>query len=138
MVSYKSGRKENFDCIIVSLLVTAALYFLNSMVQQILEHVITAVPASGLQVLPMATVLAQNLVKSSCIEFLSKLCSIIASEVPGAQKDLDVLSWKELSLIPVTEEIFRPSKDTDTPEDLQYSCSIPLSYFIQIPNTLFK
>ena len=151
MVAYKGGRKENFDCIIVSFLVTAALYFLNSMVQQILEHVITAVPASGLQVLPMATVLAQNLVKSSCssvheakesgltaIEFLSKLCSIIASEVPGAQKDLDVLSWKELSLIPVTEEIFRPSKDTDTPEDLQYSCSIPLSYFIQIPNTLFK
>ena len=92
------------------------------MVQQILEHVITAVPASGLQVLPMAKVLAQNLVQGSCsseceakesgltaIEFLSKLCSIIASEVPGAKK----LPWKELSLIPVTEEIFRPSKDTD-------------------------
>ena len=96
------------------------------MVQQILEHVITAVPASGLQVLPMAKVLAQNLVQGSCsseceakesgltaIEFLSKLCSIIASEVPGAKKDLDKLPWKELSLIPVTEEIFRPSKDTD-------------------------
>ena len=97
------------------------------MVQQILKHVITAVPASGLQVLPMATVLAQNLIKGSCsseheakesglaaVEFLSKLCSIIASEVPGAQKDLDKLPWKELSLIPVTEEIFRPSKDTGT------------------------
>ena len=107
-------------------LVTAALYFLNSMVRQILEHVITVVPASGLQVLPMAKVLVQNLVQGSCsseceakesgltvIEFLSKLCSIIASEVPGAKKDLDKLSWKELSLIPVTEEIFRPSKDTD-------------------------
>lgn len=126
LVAYKSGRKESFDCIIVSFLVTATLYFLNSMVQQILEHVITAVPASGLQVLPMAKVLAQNLVQGSCssereakesgltaIEFLSKLCSIIASEVPGAKKDLDKLPWKELSLIPVTEEIFRPSKDTD-------------------------
>ena len=126
LVAYKSGRKESFDCIIVSFLVTATLYFLNSMVQQILEHVITAVPASGLQLLPMATVLAQNLVQGSCssereakesgltaIEFLSKLCLIIASEVPGAKKDLDKLPWKELSLIPVTEEIFRPSKDTD-------------------------
>ena len=102
------------------------------MVQQILEHVTTAVPASSLQVLPMATVLAQNLIKGSCsseheakesgltaVEFLSKLCSIIASEVPGAQKDLDKLPWKELSLIPVTEEIFRPSKDTGTSEDFQ-------------------
>ena len=119
LVAYKCGRK-------VSFLVTASLYFLNSMVQQILEHVISAVPASGLQVLPMAKVLAQNLVQGSCssereakesglaaIEFLSKLCSIIASEVPGAKKDLDKLPWKELSLIPVTEEIFRPSKHTD-------------------------
>lgn len=101
--------------------------FLNSMVQQILEHVITAVPASGLQVLPMATDLAHNLVKGSgssereakesghsAIAFLSKMCSIIASEVPGAQKDVDKLPWKELSLIPVTEEIFRPSKYTHT------------------------
>ena len=93
--------------------------FLNSMVQQILEHVITAVPASGLQVLPMATDLAHNLVRDSgSIEreatFLSKMRSIIASEEPGAQKDLDKLPWKELSLIPVTEEIFRPSKYTHT------------------------
>ncbi|CAH3144169.1 unnamed protein product, partial [Porites lobata] len=100
-----------------------------SMVQQILEHVITAVPASGLQVLPMEKVLAQNLVQGSCsseceakesgltaIEFLSKLCSLTASEVPGAKKDLDKLPWKELSLIPVTEEIFRPSlKTSDLP-----------------------
>lgn len=113
--------------------------FLNSMVQQILEHVITAVPASGLQVLPMATDLAHNLVRDSgssereakesghsAIAFLSKMCSIIASEVPGAQKDVDKLPWKELSLIPVTEEIFRPSKYTHTlgaPMELSISSS---------------
>ena len=92
------------------------------MVQKILEHVITAVPASGLQVLQMATPLAQNLVKSSndlekakanghsAIEFLSKLSSIIASEVPGARKDIEALPWKELPLIPDVKEIHKPSK----------------------------
>ena len=97
------------------------LYYFNSMIQKILEHVITAVPASGLQVLPMATLLAQNLVKGSselekakdnglsAIEFLSKLLSILASEVPGARKDVETLPWKELPLIPVAQEIRKPS-----------------------------
>ena len=68
------------------------LFIYHSILQKILEHVITAVPASGLQVLQMATDLAHNLVMGSneleakesghsAIEFLSKLCSIIASKV---------------------------------------------------------
>ena len=108
------GYLEPLVCIIF-------LYYFNSMIQKILEHVITAVPASGLQVLPMATLLTQNLVKGSsdlekakdnglsAIEFLSKLLSILASEVPGARKDVETLPWKELPLIPVAQEICKPS-----------------------------
>ena len=36
------------------------------MVQSILEHVVSAIPASGPKVLPMAKVLSQNLVNGSC------------------------------------------------------------------------
>ena len=93
-----------------------------SLVQKILEHVITVVPEAGLQVLPMATVLACNLVKASsdfeaakengqsAVVFIAKLSKIIAAEfkVPGASKDLK--SWKDLPLIPVKEEIKKPSE----------------------------
>ena len=68
------------------------LFIYHSILQKILEHVITAVPASGPQVLQMGKDLAHNLVMGSneleakesghsAIEFLSKLCSIIASKV---------------------------------------------------------
>ena len=92
------------------------------MVQKILEHVITVIPASALQVMPMARVLADNLVKrstdlqtakdngQSAVDFLVKLSTIIASEVPGARQDVTGLPWKELPLIPVAEEIKKPSE----------------------------
>lgn len=69
----------------------------------------------------MATALAHNLLKSSsdveekdknghsAIDFLSKLSSVLASEVPGARRDVESLPWKKLPLIPVTEEIHKPS-----------------------------
>lgn len=92
------------------------------MVQKILEHVITVSPASGLQVLPMATALAHKLVKTSsdlqaalhngqsAVNFLAKLLRITASNAPGACKDIKDLPWKELPLIPMAEEIKKPSK----------------------------
>ena len=92
------------------------------MVQRILEHVISAIPASGPRVLPMAKVLAYHLVNSSCdletakengrsaVDFLANLSLIIASEVPGACEELQALQWKDLPLIPVVKEIHEPSK----------------------------
>ena len=92
------------------------------MVQKILKHVITVIPASGLQVMPMATVLAHNLVERSAdlqtakdngrsaVDFLVKLSTIVASEVPGARQDITELPWKELPLIPVADEIKKPSE----------------------------
>ena len=77
---------------VFTILLCIFLFIYHSILQKILEHVITAVPASGLQVLQMATDLAHNLVMGSneveakesglsAIEFLSKLCSIIASKL---------------------------------------------------------
>ena len=92
------------------------------MVQSILEHVVSAIPAAGPKVLPMAKVLSKNLVNGSCdlqtakqngqsaIDFLSKLSSIIALNVPAAVEDLQSLQWKDLPLIPVVDEIRKPSK----------------------------
>ena len=83
---------------------------------------VSAVPASGPKVLPLAKVLSQNLVDGSCdlqtakrngqsiIGFLSKLSSIIALNVPEALEDLQSLQWKDLPLIPVVDEIHKPSK----------------------------
>ena len=73
---------------VFTILLCIFLFIYHSILQKILEHVITA----GLQVLQMATDLAHNLVMGSneleakesghsAIEFLSKLCSIIASKV---------------------------------------------------------
>ena len=92
------------------------------MIQRILEHVITALPAAGPRVLPMAKALAYKLVDGSCdlqaakengrsaIDFLAKLSSVIASEVPQAREELQALQWKDLPLIPVVKEIHEPSK----------------------------
>jgi len=92
------------------------------LLQKILEHVITVIPASGFQVLPMAKVLAHNLVKGSselqtakengqsAVDFLANLSSNIASAVPGAHADLKELPWRKLPLIPVSEEIKKPRK----------------------------
>ena len=92
------------------------------MIQRVLEHVVSAIPASGPKVLPMAKVLSQNLVSGSrdlqtakengqsVIDFLSKLSSIIALNVPEASEDLQSLQWKDLPLIPVVDEIHKPSK----------------------------
>ena len=97
------------------------------MAQKVLEHVISVVPASGLLVFPMAAMLAHNQIQGSsdlqsardngklAIEFLAKLSMIIATEVPGARKDLEVLPWKELPLIPHVDEIKQPSKCYNTP-----------------------
>ena len=92
------------------------------MIQSVLEHVVSAIPAAGPKVLPMAKVLSQNLVNGSrdlqtakengqsVIDFLSKLSSIIALNVPEASEDLQSLQWKDLPLIPVVDEIHKPSK----------------------------
>lgn len=81
------------------------------MLQNILEHVLTVSPASGRRVLPMAKVLASSLVKNSsgqsAIDFMEKLSLTIAIEVPGVHTDLEALSWRELPLLPVSEEIQR-------------------------------
>ncbi len=70
----------------------------------------------------MAKVLAHKLVNGSvdlqtakengqsAVEFLAKLSSVIALEVPGAREKLQSLQWKDLPLIPVVEEIHEPSK----------------------------
>ena len=91
-----------------------------------MEHVIRVSPESGPKLLPMATDLAHNLVRNSsdeetsaedlhtgchsAIEFLAKLSSIIAVEVPGACEDLTALQWRDLPLIPVTTELHEASK----------------------------
>ena len=92
------------------------------MVQSILEHVVSVIPGAGPKVLPMAKVLAQNLVNGShdlqtakqngqsAIGFLSNLSSIIALNVPEALENLQSLPWKDLPLIPVVDEIHKPSK----------------------------
>ena len=92
------------------------------MVQSILEHVVSVIPAAGPKVLPMAKALSQNLVNGSCdlqtakqngqsaIGFLAKLSSIIALNVPEALENLQSLQWKDLPLIPVVDEIHKPSK----------------------------
>jgi len=83
-------------------------------------------PESGPKILPMATVLAHNLVHNSsdeetaaedlhtgchsAIEFLAKLSSIIAIEVPGAREDLTSLQWRDLPSIPATSELHEASK----------------------------
>ena len=97
-----------------------------SLLQKILEHVITIIPASGLQVLPVAKVLADKLVTGSndlqtakengqlATNFLAKLSLIVASAMPGAREDLKELPWRELPLIPVAEEIKKPSKNMCT------------------------
>ena len=97
-----------------------------SLLQKILEHVITIIPASGLQVLPVAKVLADKLVTGSndlqtakengqlATNFLAKLSLIVASAMPGAREDLKELPWRELPLIPVAEEIKKPSKNVYT------------------------
>lgn len=83
-------------------------------------------PENGPTLLPMATDLAHSLVRNSpddktaaedlhtechsAIEFLAKLSSIIAVEVPGAREDITALQWRELPLIPVTTELHEASK----------------------------
>ena len=93
-----------------------------SLVQQILEHVVTAIPAAGPHVLPLAKVLMDKLVDNSsdletakkngraAIVFLTKLSSIIALEVPQGREEVQALQWKDLPLIPVGKEIHEPSK----------------------------
>ena len=93
-----------------------------SLAQRILEHVITAFPAAGPHVLPMAKVLVYKLVDNSsdletakengraAIDFLTKLSSIIALEVPQGREEVQALQWKDLPLIPVVKEIHEPSK----------------------------
>ncbi|PFX18911.1 Helicase required for RNAi-mediated heterochromatin assembly 1 [Stylophora pistillata] len=96
-----------------------------SLVQRILEHVITAFPAAGPHVLPMAKALMYKLVDNStnfetaiengraAIDFITKLSSIIALEVPQGSEDIQALQWKDLPLIPVVEEIREPRLKTD-------------------------
>lgn len=95
-------------------------------VQTVLEHVLRVSPENGPRLLPMATDLARNLVRNSsdeetaaedlhtgcysAIEFLAKLSSIIAVEVPGVRRDLTALQWQDLPLIPVTTELHEASK----------------------------
>ena len=93
-----------------------------SLVQRILEHVVTAIPAAGPHVLPLAKVLMDKLVDNSsdldtakkngraAIVFLTKLSSIIALEVPQGREEVQALQWKDLPLIPVGKEIHEPSK----------------------------
>lgn len=74
----------------------------------------------------MAMDLAHSLVHQSCdvgttaedlhtgchsaVEFLGKLSSIIAVEVPGAREDLKALHWRKRPLIPVKGELHEVSK----------------------------
>ena len=91
-----------------------------SLVQRILEHVITANPAAGPHVLPMARALVYMLVDNfsdletakkngrAAIDFLTKLSSIIALKVPQGRDQ--ALQWKDLPLIAVVKEIHESSK----------------------------
>ena len=79
---------------------------------------ISAVPQSGLQTLTLAKNLADKYLEVSSddetttviMDFLIQLSTIIASEVPGALKNIKELPWKQLPLIPDEEEIKNPSK----------------------------
>ena len=81
------------------------------MVQNVLVHVLKVSPSSGRRVLPMAKVLAESLVNNSCgqsaVDFLEKLSLMVAIAVPGAHQDLEALSWRELPLLPVSNEIHK-------------------------------
>ena len=78
---------------------------------------VSAVPQSGLQILTLAKKLAYKHLEvcsdgetpKVIVDFLIQLSTIIASEVPGAHKDIKELPWKELPLIPTEEEMKIPS-----------------------------
>ena len=78
---------------------------------------ISAVPQSGLQILTLAKKLAYKQLEvfsdsetpKVIVDFLIQLSTIIASEVPGARKDIKELPWKKLPLIPNEEEMKKPS-----------------------------
>ena len=57
-------------------------------------------------------------------DFLAKLLLVVASAVPGAREDLKELPWRELPLIPVAEEIKKPSKYTSHVWRAIRKCSI--------------
>ncbi|XP_078352980.1 uncharacterized protein LOC144637775 isoform X2 [Oculina patagonica] len=98
-------------------------------VKRVLEQIVRVSPSCGPTLLPMAVDLAHSLVRvetgaedlhtgcKSAIEFLAKLSSIIAVEVPGAREDLKALHWKELPLIPERTELHetRMLKTDDLP-----------------------
>ncbi|XP_044174210.1 uncharacterized protein LOC114958008 [Acropora millepora] len=92
-----------------------------SLVQNVLEHVVSAVPQSGLQILTLAKNLAYKQLEvfsdsetpKVIVDFLIQLSTIIASEVPGARKDIKELPWKKLPLIPNEEEMKKPRLKTD-------------------------
>ena len=81
---------------------------------------VSAVPQSGLQILTLAKNLAYKHLEvfsdsvdqtpKVIVDFLIQLSTIIASEVPGARKDIKELPWKKLPLIPNEEEMKKPSK----------------------------
>ena len=80
---------------------------------------VSAVPQSGLQILTLAKKLAYKHLEvcsdgetpKVIVDFLIQLSTIIASEVPGAHKDIKELPiWKKLPLIPNEEEMKKPSK----------------------------
>ena len=82
-------------------------------VQNVLEHVLNVSPSSGRRVLPMAKVLAESLVNSSCgksaVDFLEKLSLMVAIAVPGVHADLEAFSWRDLPLLLLSEEIHKDS-----------------------------
>ena len=79
---------------------------------------VSAVPQSGLQILTLAKnlaykqleVLSDSKTPKVIVDFLIQLSTIIASEVPGAHKNIKQLPWKQLPLIPDEEQIKKPSK----------------------------
>ena len=79
---------------------------------------VSAVPQSGLQILALAKNLAykrlevfsDSVTPKVIVDFLIQLSTIIASEVPGAHKNIKQLPWKQLPLIPDEEQIKKPSK----------------------------
>ena len=79
---------------------------------------VSAVPQSGLQILTLAKNLAykqlevpsNNETPKVIVDFLIQLSTIIASQVPGAHKNIKQLPWKQLPLIPDEEQIKKPSK----------------------------
>ncbi|CAH3130230.1 unnamed protein product [Pocillopora meandrina] len=87
-------------------------------VQNVLEHVLNVSPSSGRRVLPMAKVLAESLVNSSCgksaVDFLEKLSLMVAIAVPGVHADLEAFSWRDLPLLLLSEEIHKDSTKTRT------------------------